>query len=340
MTVSSGHRKQNREIEKRSGTTGNAVVQTEWHHRHLLDTDILSREEIELVFNHATAMEEILGREIKKVPTLRSKTIVNMFFEASTRTRASFDLAAKALSADVINITASGSSVEKGESLLDTVLTIQSLGADVIIMRHQCSGAPYFVARNVKCSVINAGDGWHAHPTQALLDMFTIHKHKNGLKGLKIVIVGDILHSRVARSNIHGLAAMGARVIACGPPTLMPVAGAFPAVKFEYDLDRAIQGCDVVMPLRLQLERQQGGLFPSTREYSRMYQVTPERLSRANPGAIVLHPGPMNEGIEISPEVAHGPQSVVEEQVANGVAVRMALLTLVLLGTSYGSFGK
>lgn len=300
-------------------------------HRHVLDLDGFTREEIEMVLRDASAMKEVLSREIKRVPTLRGKTVVNMFYEPSTRTRGSFEIAAKSLSADVINLSPSGSSIEKGESLLDNALTLQALGADAIVIRHQCSGAPYFVARNVNVSVINAGDGWHAHPTQALLDMYTIQEHLGRLEGLKVVIVGDILHSRVARSNIRGLTIMGAKVIACGPPSLLPIAEAFPLVEFSYNLDAAIEGADAVMPLRLQLERQQKGLFPSIREYARLYQVTPERLARAKRSALVLHPGPMNEGIEIAPEVAHGAQSVVEEQVANGVAVRMALLALVLL---------
>lgn len=307
-----------------------------WRHKHILDLDNFSRNDIELVFNNTRVMKEILGREIKKVPTLRGKTMVNLFYEPSTRTRASFEMAAKNLSADVINLTPTGSSIEKGESLLDTVLTLQALGADVIVIRHQCSGAPYFVARNFRHSVINGGDGSHAHPTQALLDMYTIQEHLGKLAGLKIVIVGDILHSRVARSNILGLTTMGAQLSLCGPPTLLPPAGAFP-IRFYYNLDEAVEGADILMPLRLQLERQQGGLFPSIREYARLYQITPERLVRAAPGALVLHPGPMNEGVEIAPEVAHGRQSVIEEQVANGVAIRMALLTLTLLGTSHVS---
>ncbi len=306
-------------------------------HRHVLDVDGFTREDIELVIKDTSAMKEVLSREIKRVPTLRGKTIVNMFYEPSTRTRGSFEMAAKNLSAEVINLSPSGSSIEKGESLLDNVLTLQALGADAIVIRHQCSGAPYFVARNVNASVINAGDGWHAHPTQALLDMYTIQEHLGRLEGLKVVIVGDILHSRVARSNIWGLTIMGAKVVACGPPSLLPVAEAFPPVEFSYDLDSAIEGADAVMPLRLQLERQQKGLFPSIREYARLYQITSERLARAKRGALVLHPGPMNEGIEIAPEVAHGTQSVVEEQVANGVAVRMAILALVLLTCDDGN---
>ncbi len=306
-----------------------------WRHKHVLDLDTFTRADIELVFQNTNAMKEVLRREIKKVPALRGKTVVNVFYEPSTRTRASFEMAAKNLSADVINLTPTGSSIEKGESLLDTILTLQALGADAIVIRHPCAGAPYFVARNFKHSVINGGDGSHAHPTQALLDMYTIRAHLGTLEERRIVIVGDVFHSRVARSNIVGLTAMGARVCVCGPATLLPPPGAFPAIEFNYDFDRAIVGADVVMPLRLQLERQQGGLFPSIREYARLYQLTPARLSRAGAGCLVLHPGPMNEGVEIAPEVAHGAQSVIEEQVANGVAIRMALLTLTLLRTNY-----
>ncbi len=306
-----------------------------WRHKHVLDLDTYTRADIEMVFQNTHVMKEILSREVKKVPALRGKTIVNVFYEPSTRTRASFEMAAKNLSADVINLTPTGSSIEKGESLLDTVLTLQALGADAIIIRNQCAGVPYFVARTFQHSVINAGDGSHAHPTQALLDMYTIQDHLGKLDGLKVLIVGDILHSRVARSNILGLTTMGARVAVCGPPTLLPVPAAFPAIQMSYDLDQAVEGVDIVMPLRLQLERQQSGLFPSIREYARLYQVTPERLARAGKRALVLHPGPMNEGVEIAPEVAHGTQSVVEEQVANGVAIRMALLTLILMGRGY-----
>ncbi|MBI4330478.1 MAG: aspartate carbamoyltransferase catalytic subunit [Chloroflexi bacterium] len=313
----------------------NETAPAGWGHKHVLDLDGFTRADIELVFKNTNVMKEILSREIRRVPTLRGKTIVNVFYEPSTRTRASFEMAAKNLSADVINLTPTGSSIEKGESLLDTVLTLQALGADAIVIRHQCSGAPYFVSRIFRHSVLNAGDGAHAHPTQALLDMYTIREHLGRLGGLKVVIVGDILHSRVARSNIIGLTTMGAEVSVCGPATLLPPEDIFPRVKFHHNLDKAVEGADILMPLRLQLERQQGGLFPSIREYARLYQITPERLSRAAPGALVMHPGPMNEGVEIAPEVAHGAQSVIEEQVANGVAIRMALLTLVLLGTGH-----
>ena len=310
-----------------------------WHRRHVLDLDDFSAEEIGLVMETADAMKEVLGRQIARVPTLRGTTIVTLFYEASTRTRTSFELAARVLGADVISIAAGSSSVQKGESLVDTVLTLQAVGADMLIMRHRYSGAPYLAARHSRFKVVNAGDGWHAHPTQALLDLYTVRSHLGDLRGRKVVIVGDITHSRVARSNMWGLTAVGARVVICGPSTLMPVGLngadhrerdelALPPVEVDLNLDRAIEGADVVMALRLQLERQQAGLIPSIREYTRLYQVNAERLARAQPSALVLHPGPVNEGIEISPEVAHGAHSLIEEQVTNGVAVRMAVLYL------------
>ena len=318
-----------------------------WHHSHVLDLDDFSQEEIELVLETTGTMKEVLARQIARVPTLRGTTVVTLFYESSTRTRSSFELAGKVLGADVINIAASTSSVQKGESLVDTVLTLQAIGADVLVMRHPRSGAPYLASRHTRASVINAGDGWHAHPTQALLDLFTIQSHIGDVRGRKVVIVGDITHSRVARSNLWSLATMGAQVVVCGPPTLLPVglegpqgseAGnevdRLPPVEIETNLDRAIRDADVVMTLRLQLERQQSGLIPSIREYCNLYQVTEERLATAKPGALVLHPGPVNEGVEISLGVAHGAQSVIEEQVANGVAVRMALLYLLSRGRS------
>ncbi len=312
-----------------------------WRHHHVLDLDDFSREEIELVLDIADAMAEVLQREVKRVPTLRGRTVVTMFYEPSTRTRASFELAAKNLSADTVNLDATRSSVTKGESLLDTLRTIQALGADIIIMRHHHSGAPYIAARYINASIINAGDGWHAHPSQALLDIYTIHKHLGGLTDRKIVIIGDITHSRVARSNIWGMSTMGAKVVLCGPPTLLPpglkefiVHCRLSQVSVETEIEAAIKDADVVMPLRLQVERQQSGLLPSLREYVQLYQINGPRLSLARPGALVMHPGPMNEGIEISPEVARSTQSVIEEQVTNGVAVRMALLYLVAGGKS------
>jgi aspartate carbamoyltransferase catalytic subunit len=300
--------------------------------RHVLDLDDFTAGEVEYVLNTAARMKEILGRPIPRVAALRGRTVVNCFYEESTRTRISFELAAKALGADVVNMSAAGSSVAKGESLIDTVLTLQALGADFVVIRHPQSGAPYLVARHVRASVINAGDGWHAHPTQALLDLFTLKEHFGRVAGLKVVIVGDILHSRVARSNVWGLTKLGAEVVLCGPPTLLPrtliSAELWPPVTVEYDLDRALEGAHVVMPLRLQRERQQAGLLPSLREYIRLYQVNGNRLRRAHPDAVVMHPGPMNEGVEVSSDVAHGARSLVEKQVTNGVAVRMALLYL------------
>ncbi len=313
-----------------------------WTRRHLLDVDELSRDEIELLMQTTEAMAEVLRRDVPRVPALRGRTVVTLFYEASTRTRASFELAGKALGADVINVAASGSSVEKGESLIDTVRTLQAVGADALVMRHGLSGAPYLVARNVQASVINAGDGWHAHPTQALLDLYTMRSHLGDLRGRKVVIVGDIAHSRVARSNIWALAGVGAEVTICAPPTLLP-AGlrpgsdraedlALPPVTVETDIDIAISGADVVMALRLQKERMSSGLLPSLREYATLYQLTEKRLAKAAPGALVMHPGPINEGVEISPAVASSLQSVIEEQVTNGVAVRMAVLYLVCRG--------
>ena len=322
-----------------------------WTRRHLLDVDDFTPAELEAVMQTTDAMKEVMGRDVPRVPALRGKTIVTLFYEASTRTRASFELAGKALGADVINISAGGSSVEKGESLIDTVRTLQAVGADVLVMRHWAAGAPYLVARHLQSAVINAGDGAHAHPTQALLDLYTIRNHLGEIRGRRVVIVGDIEHSRVARSNIWALSAMGAEVVVCAPPTLLPIAIrtpaagrgsspngdsreglALPPVRVETDLDRALEGAEVVMTLRLQKERMLGGLLPSLREYATLYQLNEERISRARTGALVMHPGPMNEGIEISPGLASSLQSVIEEQVTNGVAVRMAVLYLIARG--------
>ena len=310
-----------------------------WQHSHVLDLDDFTREEIELVFEIADAMAEVLTREVKKVPTLRGKTVVTLFYEPSTRTRASFELAAKNLSADTVSIDASKSSVVKGESLIDSLRTIQALGADIIVMRHSQSGAPYLATQHVNSSIINAGDGWHAHPSQALLDLYTIRRHLGKLDNLKIAIIGDIMHSRVARSNIWGMTTMGAKVVLCSPSTLLPrglndfIANCqLPKVSIENKIEPALENADVVMLLRLQMERQQSGLLPSLREYIQHYQLTTERLSLAKSNVLVMHPGPINEGIEISPEVAHGTQSVIEEQVTNGVAIRMALLYLITGG--------
>jgi len=303
-----------------------------WQHHHILDVDDFTTEEIELVFHTTKAMKEVMSRPIKRVPALRGKTLITIFYEPSTRTRLSFELAAKNLSADVANLSASFSSVAKGESLVDTLSTLQALGADIVVMRHPRSGAPYIATKYIDASIVNAGDGWHAHPTQALLDLYTIYEHKRSLNGLKAVIIGDIMHSRVARSNIWGLTTMGVEVTLCCPPTLLPVGLGnqhnFPSVNVEPNIELALDGADIVMALRLQLERQQSGLLPSIREYIQLYQLTEARLARAKPDALVFHPGPVNEGVEISPAVAHGPQSVINEQVTNGVAVRMALLYL------------
>ena len=313
-------------------------VRPPWSRRHLLDIDDFSREELETVLTTAEAMREVLSREVPRVPALRGTTIANLFYEASTRTRSSFELAAKALGADVINVAAESSSVKKGESLIDSVRTLQAVGASLLVMRHWQSGAPYLVARHCEMGVINAGDGWHAHPTQALLDMLTIRSHLGELAGRRVVIIGDIAHSRVARSNLWGLTRMGAEVVLCAPPTLLPATlssddpRSLPEVRVEHDIERALAGADAVMTLRLQLERMQAGLLPSLREYARLYQLDEERLALANPGALVMHPGPLNEGVEVSPAVAHGAQSVIEEQVSNGVAVRMAVLYLLARG--------
>ncbi len=306
-----------------------------WKRRHVLDLDDFEIDEIELVLETTEAMKEILARDVPRAPALRGTTIVTLFYEASTRTRASFELAGKVLGADVINVTSSGSSVEKGESLIDTVRTLEAIGAHILVMRHSMSGAPYLAAAHSDARVINAGDGWHAHPTQGLLDIYTLRSHIGDLRGKRILIVGDVAHSRVARSDIWGLSKLGAKVVVCAPPTLLPAElgrqeepDALPPVEVETVLDKAIEGADAVMTLRLQQERMAFGLLPSLREYSRLYQVNEERLSRANAGAPVLHPGPMNEGVEISRAVARGAASVIEEQVTNGVAVRMALLYL------------
>lgn len=307
-----------------------------WSRRHVLDTDDWSTEEIEAVLDTTGAMIEVLSRPVRRAPPLRGRTVVLFFAEASTRTRVSFELAARTLSADVVNISASGSSVEKGESLYDTVRTLQALGGDVVVMRHGSSGAPYFVSERTDAAVINAGDGWHAHPTQGLLDAYTLRGALGDLAKKRIVIVGDVAHSRVARSDINTLVPLGATITLSGPPTLMPSAwrcGQLPAgTTYEGDLDRALDGADGVIALRLQKERQEGGLLPSLREYTRVWGLTEARVSRMRPGAPVMHPGPMNEGVEIDAAVAHGTRSLVERQVTNGVAVRMALLYL-LVGT-------
>jgi len=310
-----------------------------WNHHHVLDLDDFSVPEIETVLNLADRMREVLDRRIARVPALRGYTVVNLFYEPSTRTRASFELAGKVLGADVISVTASTSSVVKGESLIDTVRTLRAMRVDAMVMRHSIAGTPYLASEHTDASIINAGDGAHAHPTQALLDLYTIRSHLGDLRGKRVVMVGDIAHSRVARSDMWGLTALGAQVVVCGPPTLLPrglrasdrpahAESALPPVIVETDIDRALEGADVVMALRLQSERQQGGLLPSLHEYARLYQVTAERLARAKPNHLLMHPGPKNEGTEIAASVAAGGHSIIEEQVTNGVAVRMALLYL------------
>lgn len=325
------------------GEAASGVPTPHWRHRHLLDTDVLSWPDIELVMVTADAMKEVQRRPIAKVPALRGHNVTILFYEASTRTRVSFEVAAKALSADVVNISAAGSSVAKGESLIDTVRTIEALGADTIVMRHAVSGAPYLAAEVFGGSVVNGGDGWHAHPTQALLDLYTMRERVVGgsLAGRKVVIVGDILHSRVARSNVWTLTAAGADLWLCGPSTLLRGFDAWASVgaaagrRFTVtsDLDAALADADVVMALRIQRERMTSGLLPSLREYAARYGITADRLAAVAPDAIVMHPGPMNEGVEIAPDVAAGPRAVITDQVANGVAIRMALLYLLAGGS-------
>jgi aspartate carbamoyltransferase catalytic subunit len=314
-----------------------------WRHRHLLDVDGLSTADLDLVMRTADAMREVLARPIAKVPALRGRNVTILFYEASTRTRVSFEVAAKNLSADVTNVAASTSSVTKGESLVDTMRTLEALGAQMLVMRHSVSGAPYLAAEVFGGSVLNGGDGWHAHPTQALLDLYTMRSRLPGgsVTGRKIVILGDILHSRVARSNIWTLTAAGADLWLCGPPTLLrgfeawAGRGAATGHRFRVtsSIDEALRDADVVMALRIQKERMASGLLPSLREYAARYGLTAARLASANPGALVMHPGPMNEGVEIAPDVAAGAQSVITDQVTNGVAIRMALLYL-LAGVS------
>ncbi len=301
--------------------------------KDLLGLEGMSVEDLNLILDTATSFKEISERPVKKVPALRGKTIVNLFFEPSTRTRASFELAEKRLSADAINISKATSSVAKGESLRDTAENLQAMKIDAIVIRHSAAGAPHFLARLLDASVINAGDGAHEHPTQGLLDIFTMREKLGDLPGKKIVIVGDIAHSRVARSDIFGLVTLGADVTVCGPPTMMPAKVENLGVTVEGNLNRAIEGADVVNVLRVQLERQKNvNLFPSLDEYSSLYGVTRDTLARMKPGGIVMHPGPMNRGVEISHEVADSDRAVILEQVTNGVAVRMAVLYLVCEG--------
>jgi aspartate carbamoyltransferase catalytic subunit len=298
-------------------------------HKHILGTEQLSREDIQMILDTADSFKEISTREIKKVPTLRGKTIVNLFYEASTRTRTSFEIAGKRLSADTINITASSSSVVKGETLEDTARNIEAMKPDIIVMRHAASGAPHYLAKRLDCSVINAGDGAHEHPSQALLDLLTIRQHKGRLESLTVAIVGDITHSRVARSNLYAMKKMGMKVRLAGPGTMVPPGIERLGAEVHTNINDAIKGADVVMMLRIQLERQGKTLLPTLREYARFYGLNPTNLQLAGEEAIVMHPGPMNRGVEISSFVADGTRSVILDQVENGVAVRMALLYLV-----------
>jgi aspartate carbamoyltransferase catalytic subunit len=300
--------------------------------RHLLGIAELESDEIELILHTAVAMKEIGSRAIKKVPALRGRTVVNLFFEPSTRTRLSFEIAEKRLSADTMGVTTSMSSVTKGETLIDTARTLEAMQPDMIVIRHASAGAPEMLSRVCRSSIINAGDGMHEHPTQALLDAFTMRERKGRLAGLRVAIIGDLQHSRVLRSNVLLLTKMGADVVACGPATLVPAGLAAAGVRVTSSMDAALDGADVVMMLRLQHERMHGLYLPSLREYFTLYGLTPERMRRAAPDAIVMHPGPMNRGVEIDSAVADGPWSVILDQVANGVAVRMAVLYLLAGG--------
>jgi aspartate carbamoyltransferase catalytic subunit len=301
-----------------------------WNRKHLLTLEELSADDIKLVLDTASSFKEVSERSVKKVPALRGRTVVLFFHEPSTRTRSSFELAAKRLSADLLNIQASSSSLVKGETLIDTLKTLEAMTIDAIVVRHASSGVPALLASVSKASIINAGDGYHEHPTQGLLDLFTIREHKGRIEDLTVTIVGDITHSRVARSNIYGLTKMGAKVRLCGPATLIPKGIENWGVEVHHDLTKALEGADVVNVLRLQLERQKKNLFPTIREYSMNFGVTTERLKAAKKDVMVMHPGPMNRGVEISSGVADGPASVIDEQVTNGVAVRMAVLFLLM----------
>lgn len=300
--------------------------------KDLLGIKELSKEEIDLILDTTTPMKDVIQRDIKKVPTLRGKAIATVFYENSTRTRTSFEIAGKYLSADAVNLNVATSSVQKGESLKDTVRTIEMMGFDVIAFRHSMSGTAHYVSRNTNMKVINAGDGANEHPTQALLDLYSIREKKGTLENLKVAIVGDILHSRVARSNIYGLTKYGCEVRVVGPSTLIPPQVERLGVKSYYSLNEAIEGVDVINILRIQQERQHNGLFPTLDEYSNLYMIGPDHLKRAKDDVLVLHPGPMNRGVEISSVIADSLNSVIEEQVTNGVAVRMALLFLMIGG--------
>lgn len=299
-----------------------------WPHRHLLGLEDLSADEITLILDTAAAFEDVSTRSVKKVPALRGRVVVNLFFEDSTRTRTSFTLAAQRLSADVIDFTSKTSAVNKGESLRDTVRNIEAMGVDIIVCRHGSSGAPHLIAKNVACCVINAGDGRHEHPTQGLLDIYTIRKVKKKIAGLKVAIVGDINNSRVARSDLHGLLKLGAEVTFVGPPTLVSRAFEKLGARVAHDFDSVIEQFDVINMLRVQRERISSNVFPSIQEYSRLFGLSNDRMQRARPDVLVMHPGPINRGVELAGEIADGPNSVILEQVTNGLAVRMAVMFL------------
>jgi len=301
----------------------------QWSRKHLIGLSDLSRQEIEFILDTAQGFEKFSRRSIKKAPTLRGKVVVNMFFEDSTRTRNSFTLAASRLSADVIEFSKKASAVSKGETLIDTARNLEAMGVDVVVIRHGAGGAPKLLSRSINACVVNAGDGFHEHPTQALLDVYTIRRERGSLEGLKIGIVGDITHSRVARSDIYAMTKLGAEVTLIGPPTLMPGGVGNLPVKVSYNLDEVIEDLDVINMLRIQFERMGGNPFPSVREYSHYFGLTADRMKRAKPDIIVMHPGPINRGLEIESEVADGPNSVILKQVANGLAIRMGVLFLV-----------
>ena len=301
--------------------------------KNIIGMENLTSEDIDIILDTADSFKEISTRAIKKVPTLRGRTIINLFFEPSTRTRTSFEIAGKRLSADVINISGSASSTVKGESLIDTARNLEAMNPDILVIRHNCSGAPALISQFINCPVINAGDGAHEHPSQSLLDLLTIREHKGTLKGLKVAIVGDITHSRVARSNIHAMQKMGMEVKVVGPPTLIPVGIEELGVEVCYDIGEGIRDADVIMVLRIQLERQNQGLLSSLREYSNYFCLTEKHLSNVSNDTLIIHPGPVNRGIEIALDVMEGPRSLILDQVTNGVAVRMALFYL-LLGES------
>ncbi len=300
----------------------------QFNRKDILDIESLSADEINMILDTSVSMKEISERPIKKVPALRGKTVILFFYEASTRTKTSFDIAAKRLSADSISLTGSSSSIVKGETLIDTARNLEAMKPDVIILRHACAGAPHMLAGRLNVSVINAGDGMHAHPTQALLDMFTVREKKGSIKGLRIAIIGDIAHSRVARSNAVGFIKLGAEVVMCGPATMIPKEIESLGVSVAENIENAVCGADVIMMLRIQKERQKGFLFPTEREYSKIFGLTGKKLENAKDDVLIMHPGPVNRGLELAHDVMDGPYSVILDQVTNGVAVRMAVLYL------------